>query len=131
MLVGAALYWGEGAQRFKDGQYGLTEFSNSSPEMVKVFMTFARTILKVGDELFRPFVHIYPNLDSAKAITFWAKITNLPEDMFCAYSLVSGSSKRKRPINFLPYGTLKMRIKGRKYFYKIRGYIDGIIKALA
>lgn len=130
MFIGAGLYWGEGSLRANKHGYHELKFSNSSPEVIKVFMYFARTILKIKEDGFRPYIHIYPNLKAEDAIAFWSNVMNLPKEIFCAYNLVSGASKGKRPFNFLPYGTLQIRINGRQNFYKIRGYIDGIIKQI-
>ena len=92
-------------------------------------MNFARKILAIPEEQFRPHVQIYPNLNPQEAISFWAKVTDLPRSIFKAYTQVSSASRKKRPANFLPYGTVQIRINGRANFYKIRGYIQGIIEA--
>ncbi len=130
MLVGASLYWGEGSLQIRGGPYPhhKTEFSNSSPEMTRVFMRFAREILGVPTEQFRPHVQIYPNLDAQESIAFWAKVTEIPDSYFRAYTQVSSASKHKRPINFLPHGTVQIRINNPVNFYKIQGCINGIIK---
>ncbi len=129
-LIGAALYWGEGSLRANKHGYHQVKFSNSSTDVIRVFMYFSRKILKIDEASFRPEIHIYPNLKAEDAIAFWSKITFLPKEYFHAYNLVSGASKGKRPFNFLPYGTLQIRINGRQNFYRIRGYIDGIIKGI-
>jgi hypothetical protein len=111
--------------------YHQAKFSNSSPEVIRVFMSFAREILKIKNMAFRAEIHIYPNLKAEDAIMFWSTVTKLPKENFHAYSLVSGASKSKRPFNFLPHGTIQIRINGRQNFYRIRGYIDGIIKQIS
>lgn len=127
-LIGAALYWGEGSLRARRNPYPhyKTEFSNSSPEMVKVFMRFAREILGVSEDQFRPHVQIYPNLDAEKSIKFWSEVTGIPTSYFRSYIQVSRASKHKRPVHFLPHGTLQVRLNNPENFYKIRGYIEGI-----
>ena len=50
LLVGAALYWGEGQKRH-GGKYPSPRisFSNSDPDMIKLFLRFTREILKVPE----------------------------------------------------------------------------------
>src|SRR3989344_1299378 len=76
LLLGAALYWGEGYKRHggKRVSHHLS-FSNSDSDMVKFFLCFTREILKVSDEKIKPLIHIYPNTDRANAIAFWSNIT--------------------------------------------------------
>lgn len=129
-LIGAALYWGEGSLRARKGPnpHHRTEFSNSSPEMVKVFLRFIKEILEIKPSELRPHVQIYPNLNAVESIKFWSEITKIPTEHFKAYSQVSSASKHRRPANFLPHGTIQIRMNNPVNFYKIRGYIDGIIK---
>lgn len=131
LLLGCALYWGEGTLRIKQhGTMNCSEFANSSPEIIKVFMLFTRKILKIKERDIRGYIYTYPKLNPEVAIKFWSRMSDIAPAMLRAYNLVSRASKGKRPTNFLPYGTLKIRISGRQNFYKIRGYINGITKSL-
>ncbi len=130
MFIGAALYWAEGSLRFSKQGYHIFRFSNSSPQMVKVFLVFLRRCLSISDADMRPFIHIHPNISADKAISFWSEVTKLSKQNFKTYDAISSASKLKRPAHFLPHVTFQLSINGRKNFYKIRGYIDGIIKSL-
>lgn len=129
LLIGAALYWGEGSNRENKRNLAVA-FSNSDPEMARVFLKFVRRILKVPEGRIRAGVNIYPNLDRNKALRFWINVTKLPMENFHTSVQQSSASKSRRPQNFLPYGTLHIKINSRQLFYKVRGYIKGIISNL-
>lgn len=128
LLIGASLYWGEGTLRgLKRGYQGVS-FSNSDPRMVAVFMRYLREGLNISDSQIRTCIHIHPNISPGKAKNFWSRITGLPKHNFSITAQISAASKLKRKKNFLPYGTLSIRINRRQIFYRIRGYIEGIIR---
>ncbi len=131
LLVGTALYWGEGTTREKSRGYQRISFSNSDPDMVKIFMRYLREILEVSDEKMRPYVHIHKNIKPNIAIKFWSEIAELPKKSFYTYDAVSKSGKFKHPANFLPYGTFNIRATDRRLFYTIKGYINGLVKQIA
>ncbi|MFH1968085.1 MAG: hypothetical protein ABIJ84_01725 [bacterium] len=130
LLLGAALYWGEGYknQTRSCGQYA--SFCNSDPDMVKVFMFFLRNALRVPEEKMRPRIQIHPNISKKAAICFWSKIVNLTEDRFYVYYQISRASKGKRPKNSLPYGTFEIRVSDKRKFFEIMGLIKGLVKQL-
>lgn len=129
LLLGAALYWGEGYKRHGGKRpYPYVSFSNSDPDMIKVFMRFTREILKVPEEKIKPSIHIYPGIIKEEAIRFWSKVMCIPENKFSASFMISKASQGKRPKNLLPNGTLDLRVFSRKKFFEIMGLIDGLIK---
>lgn len=125
-LVGVALYWAEGG---KKNRWGL-QFSNSDPEMISLIMKFFRKICCVKEEKFYMQLILHENIEEKKAINYWAKITQVPEDQFKkpCYSL-SKSSKKIRKKRQLPYGTLQVRIHDKKLTHKIYGYVKGLKSA--
>jgi transposase-like protein len=128
-ILGATLYWGEGTKAEpKNTSYRMTAFTNSDPKMVSVFMKFLREILLVPENKICSGIHIYSSIDQNKAKIFWSNITKISKDKFYIVEQVSKASKGKRPINSLPFGTVVIKVYGRKYFYIIKGMIDGIIK---
>ena len=126
LILGTALYWGEGTTRVKQRGYQVVSFSNSDPEMIKIFMIYLRKILGIPENKIKPGIHIYPNLNPEKVKKFWSSITKLPKEKFYIFQNVSRASKFIRPKNFLPYGTLNIRVNDRRLFNKIKGYIAGI-----
>ena len=128
LLVGTALFWGEGYKKADQLRSPYLCFVNSDPDMVLLFMRFLREVVQPSEEKIKVAVHIHPNIDEKKAINFWAKITNLPKDRFRISYQISRASKRKRPYNSLPYGTLDLRINSRQYFFQVKGWIDGLMR---
>ncbi len=130
LLIGTTLYWGEGSKADYSWSSKSIIFTNSDPSMISVFMRFIREIWKIDEQRIRAGIHIYSNIDPCEAKKYWADITKLPTDRFYIVNQVSKASQNKRPINLLPYGTAVIKINNRKYFYKIKGMIDGIIHNL-
>ena len=130
-LLGAALYWGEGYKNFnlKRGNYPYICFGNSDPEMTVVFMNFLERILNIPKSRMSGHVMIYPNLSPIKSVKYWQNLTKIPKDRIRYQVALSRASQSKRPKHLLPHGTFQIRVSQRQDFFKIRGLIDGIIKA--
>jgi len=130
LLIGAALYWAEGYNRQDKASSPYISFGNSSPDMVVLFLRFLREVMQISEEKLRPIVQIHKNIKPKLAIIFWAKITNIPKERFHITHQVSRASKGKRPYNSLPYGTFKLDVVGRQNFFKIKGWIEGLIRQI-
>jgi len=128
LLVGTALFWGEGYKKAENLRSPHLCFVNSDSDMIILFMRFIREVMKVSDDRIRSLIHVYPSINNKKAINFWAKITGLPKDNFCITEHISRASQGRRPYNSLPNGTLDLRINSRQEFFRIRGWLDGLIK---
>lgn len=129
LLVGSALYWGEGTLRERRNS-AILSFSNSDAKMVRIFMRFVREVLAVPEKKIYSAIHIHPNIGELKARIFWGKVMRFPKEKFSIYRVISSAGKFKRPKHFLPYGTVNIRVNRRQLFYLIKGYIDGISKQL-
>lgn len=125
MLVGAALYWGEGTKAGKKSNESLS-FANSDPRMVRVFLQFIREFLNVSEEKIRAGIHLYDQTTDTAGKDYWASITNLPPDRFWIVRQISSASKGKRDAQSLPFGTVVIRVHDRRLFY----YVHGMIEAL-
>lgn len=132
MILGAALYWGEGYKNFtlRSGHYPYICFGNSDPEMIQIFIRFMGKILNIPKDRMRCQAMIYPNIVATEAINYWQHITQIPKEYFRCQVAVSRASQGKRPKHLLPFGTLQIRVTRRQEFFKIKGLIDGIIRAL-
>jgi len=132
MILGAALYWGEGYKNFtlnKKRAYPYICFGNSDPNMIMAFVSFVEKILSISRDKIRAQIIIYPNLKAETAVNYWQAITRIPRENFRCQIALSRASKLKRPKHLLPYGTLQLRINRRQEFFKIMGLIEGIVKA--
>lgn len=94
-----ALYWGEG---------GKTDFNftNSDPEMIKVFVSGLKEILGIEQKDIRASIRIYEDLDKNICLNHWSKITNIPVDEFVNVDVLKGKKTGK-----LQYGLCRIRIK--------------------
>lgn len=130
MILGAALYWGEGYKNFskRKGSYPYVAFGNSDPEMIMIFIVFLEKILGITKDRIKTQVMIYPGMVGERAIGYWQGVTKIPKENFRYQVALSRASQEKRPKHLLPYGTLQLRINKRQEFFKIKGLIDGIIK---
>lgn len=129
MLIGTALYWAEGVKVGSEKPSPRFIFSNSDPEMIKVFMRFVREVLCISDVDITGGIHLYPGIDILDARSFWAKMTGLPANRFYIITQISRASKGVRGKKLL-YGTLHIKINRRLVFYKIKGMIAGMTERL-
>ena len=127
LLVGVALYWGEGTKRVQANNIGVA-LANSDARLISLFMRFIREILLVPEERIRAGIQVHENVDIEKAKQFWAEVTRLPRDRFYIVKQISRASNYKRPSNSLPHGTVTIKVNKRILFYKIMGYIDGLME---
>lgn len=127
MLIGTALYWAEGNQRDR----WRIRFSNSEPAIIALIMRFFKEVCNVKEDKFIAEINIHPNTSKEKAKIFWSKISSIHPGQFRKTVVaVSKSSKLKRPINTLPYGTLQINISDINLVNRIRGWILGLAKLI-
>lgn len=131
-FVGIALYWGEG---YKRGAYGsrwrCVNFTNSDPEMVAVMMKFFLRCCKVPNEKIRIHLMLHNRAAEKKVKDFWSILTGIPLTQFVKTSFaLTKASKRKRPPDRLPHGTVHIRIHDIQLFFQIIGWIEGLQKQL-
>lgn len=126
-LIGIALYWAEGNKKNRN----TFSFSNSDPSMIKVVMRFLREVVKIPDERVTAKMHLYPQIKPQKALSYWSRVTNLPKTRFAKpFFQISKASKRKRNYATLPYGTLHLQVYSTEVIWRVRGWIEGVIKKL-
>jgi len=126
LLVGAALYWGEGCKKHPKRGYPYISFANSDPDMVKIFMRFLREGLNIPSNKIKAGVIVHPNVNIDQCKEYWASITSLPAQELWVSVNISSASQRKRHKNSLPYGTVQVRVHNRLPFFQVQGYINSI-----
>jgi hypothetical protein len=129
MLVGAALYWGEGTKYQRTNGSLTLVFTNSDPLMVRVFMRFVREILKIEELRIRAGIHLYDPLKTPASRLYWSKVTGLPIERFYISQQRSRASKGVRNSARLPHGTVCIRVNSRTIFNRVLGMIDGLSRA--
>lgn len=126
--IGASLYWGEGYKRQSKCRTPQIYFGNTDPHMIKIFMRFAREILRIPKNKINLKVQIHPHMQADGPIHFWSKITNIPENKIKISRQISKASGGIRPMNRQRYGTAEIRMSSRIDFFRIMGWIRGIAR---
>ena len=117
-FIGMALYWAEGNNKNRNR----LQFSNSDPLMIEIEMRFFREICEIPDSKITARIHLYPHTNQKKALNYWSKITKLPKNQFKTPQIqISKASKRKRPKNILPHGTLHVAVCSTELACRIQG----------
>lgn len=134
LLIGAALYWGEGYKKAKVNKYGkkLTNhpisLSNSDPDLLRLFIRFLHECMNIDYDLMKISLHLYDHINEDKAIEYWQTATGLPRRNFTKTIYdISISSQRRKKFNRLPYGTAQVMVHSTEKFHQIMGLIEGLI----
>jgi len=116
-IAGTMLYWGEGT---KSGSSVM--FSNSDPQMVKLFLKFLREICGVEESRLRILLHIYDDQDENSLKTFWSKVTKIP---LCQFSKTYYHSGKKGTYKkTCLYGTVSLRYSDNELLKIINNWIS-------
>lgn len=136
MLIGAALYWGEGYKKLavrngKEITAHNISFTNADPSMVHMFVRFLVEVLNVDKSKILIDVRLYPHMSESKTLDYWLHVSGLPkESMRNPTYQVSVSSKRRMPYNRLSYGTARIQVNDTKKFHLLLGMIEGVKKQI-
>jgi len=122
-LAGCMLYWGEGAK----GPPHQVCFSNSDPEMVRLFVVFLKTYFEIDAGDIRISSHLFADhlVRQREVERYWLNVADLPDESLrkSVVNLYSRSSKRKR-INKLPNGTCQVVLSRVHVLQSIFGSIQ-------
>ncbi|MEV4541639.1 helix-turn-helix domain-containing protein [Micromonospora echinaurantiaca] len=128
ILVGAAIYWCEGAKAkpWRPNDCRL-KFVNSDPMLVLLFVRFVEA-LGVARDALRFRVHIHETADEAAAVRWWADLVGVPPEEFQRSSL-----KRHRPgttrqnVGAEYRGCLTVYVpQSSRLYWKIEGIMKGM-----
>jgi hypothetical protein len=119
-IAGIMLYWAEGTLK------GNTiDFTNSNPEMIKVFLKFLREVCGIKEERLRVYLYAYPCHKLEELKTYWRNITKVSLRQFTKPYIRNSNlnlSNRK-----LPYGLIHIRYNDKKLLEIIRSWIKEYI----
>jgi transposase-like protein len=120
--AGCMLYWAEGEKT-----RNALRFSNSDPEMVRFFVSFLKTYFDVRDDEIRITCYLFADhVQRQREIEqFWLNVAQLSTRSLCKsyVNVYSKYSKRKR-INKLPYGTVRVTVNRTRVVQSIFGAIQ-------
>ena len=119
LLIGAALYWGEGGKTNK----GMARLSNSDPNVIRFMMKFFREVFDVPQKKFRGHVHTFSHLNAHEAERYWSNISGIPRNQFFK-TYVKPSIASKGLKDSLPYGTFQIYVCDTAIFLTIKGWIE-------
>lgn len=123
-LIGAALYWAEGAKK-----QSTVQFSNGDPNMIMVMMRLFRDIFHVDESKLRGCIHIHEHLDVEAAEKYWQTVTGISASKFYkTYNKPNKSSKGTR--NSLPYGVCDIYVHDVRVMHSIKGWTEGIYESV-
>lgn len=120
--VGCMLYWAEGSK-----SRNAVQFVNSDPSMVRYFVEFLRTQFAVADDAFRIDCNLFADhVERQWEIErFWLDTLDLPASCLrkSTVNVYSKYSKKKR-LNRLPYGTVRVCVHSTRVVQSIYGSIQ-------
>jgi transcriptional regulator with XRE-family HTH domain len=92
LVVGAALYAGEGAKTD-----GAVKFANTDARMILLFITWLRRFFPVDESRLRIALYLHDDLDLDTAASFWSAVTGIPLTQFTKpYRAIADRSIRSR-----------------------------------
>ncbi len=99
IIIASILYWAEGAK--KD-----FTFTNTDPEMVKVFVFILREVYGIRNDDLKISLRLYEDLDELECRRFWSNIIGLSLGENTSINVLFGSKKGK-----LKYGMCRVRVR--------------------
>ena len=76
-IAGLCLFWAEGG-RFRKR----VEFTNTDPEMIKLFLRFLREVCNVSEAALRCRIQLHDESKYKRAIQFWSQVTSILPSQF-------------------------------------------------
>ena len=131
LLLGAAIYWCEGAKSKPWRRADRLQFINSDVRLLAVFLRFLEAC-GVGRELSTYRVSIHETADPEAAAAWWAKILDLPPERFRPATLKRHAPKtNRRNTGDDDHGCLIIVVpRSRELYWKVEGVMAAIAETL-
>lgn len=129
-LIGATLYWAEGAKQKEHNVSQKVKFSNSDPKMIKIFLKWLQSICKIpkSEIYFRVSLH-ETAADKLKEVQkYWSNVTGFPIKNFQKiYWKKHKINTKRKNVGKKYFGLLNIYVrKSTNLNRKILGWIEGI-----
>ncbi|RKY29823.1 MAG: hypothetical protein DRP74_08145 [Candidatus Omnitrophota bacterium] len=130
-IIGALLYSCEGTRLRKDKRrkndvyYWVIEFTNSDSNLIKLFITFLRKIIKIDESRLKGQLFIYDDLNKKSLEKRWSRATGIPLVNFNKTIIFKSKNMKYRPN---PNGTFKIRYHSKEAFQKLDYLVNKILK---
>lgn len=119
--IGAMLYWGEGYKGNEEKPAKYIDFTNSDPEMIRLFLVFIRNNFVIDERKFRILLYCYSNQNITELIGFWSKETGIDSEAFTKPYVRSDFSANARKMK---YGLIHIRYYDKKLLLEIKKMIN-------
>lgn len=127
-VAGLMLYLAEGS---KKDDYHIT-LANTDPKVIKFFMRWANQFMDISRSSFRVQLHLYPNMDIDKEVTFWQKELGITREQFYKHQirvLQKGSFSYRESFR---HGTCSVYFSGsdkkRELMAAIKAFVDSFLR---
>lgn len=130
LLIGSALYWAEGSKQKEHNVSQGVIFGNSDPNMIRLFLVFAKDILGVEDDAIKFELYIHRTGNVPRAVKYWVGELREPKSKFSTVYFKNGNANTKRKnISENYHGLVRVRVlKSASLNRRITGWIQGIVK---
>ena len=120
-VMGCMLFWAEGSKSRNS-----VKFTNSDPDMLRLFVRFLRECYAVEDEqlTFAVNVHLGNGLSLAEVEGYWLDLLELPAGSLRTASVNRASRASRWRRNVLPYGTGRVSVHSTEVVQSIYGAIQ-------
>lgn len=126
-LLGTVLYWAEGAKQKENNVAQRVCFSNSDPQMIKIFRIWLDKICHIKENELIYELYIHKSADQEKAQEFWMKYLSLPTSSFKIYLKKHSVKTVRRNAGTGYNGQLRIVVrKSTDLNRKIAGWIEGV-----
>ncbi|PJE50374.1 MAG: hypothetical protein COV29_04345 [Candidatus Yanofskybacteria bacterium CG10_big_fil_rev_8_21_14_0_10_36_16] len=116
-MAGIMLYWSEGGKSTKNS---VLRFTNSDPDMVRLYCLFLKKILKLPKHKIATRLLLYPDSTDEPQKRFWSRIIDMPLENFRKSIYIKG----KQPKNRKSYGVCSVEVYNRKLIEKMLKWIE-------
>lgn len=117
MLVGTALYWGEG------GKTKSVTCHNSDASMIRLFQRWLSECFDVPYSKMSIMLHLFEDMDKEEQEEYWRGATGLPKEQFYKTQVLKGRKLTGR-IHKMKHGTCAIYVHDVNLFYQIEGMIE-------
>ena len=127
LIAGAIAYWCEGAKRKPHNLSERVIFTNSDPDLIRLFLRFLEAA-GVGADQLRFRVHIHESANVSAAEDFWLQVTGADRAQFHRTTLKHHNPRTVRKNTGLSYqGCLRVELMQSSELYRrIEGWVRAV-----
>lgn len=114
-VTGVVIYWGEGDRNPKNP----VRVSNTDAQMLKIFVSFLKTICGLPGNKIKAHLTLYPDLNEAVCKKYWSSSIGVDISLFNKTQVIQGRHKTKR----LEYGICAVEVASRQLKEKLLVWI--------